>query len=131
MISDGQRDPSIILDNAGGSASSKAPATLRATAHDTGALVGTHSHPPTSRIKSPRTALPHLSVALSHEVVPRHPDRPTPSTQKRTPRLAAATAAIQGPESSVVNRVTSAVAERRLEADEVLLDLDEMRMNPP
>lgn len=97
--------------------------TVKNTSYGNGSAVvaaDAYSHPPSSHIKSPRTALPLLPQAL-----------PSPLQQKRTPRLAAATAAIYGTESEVVNRVASVSGEQRLAADEVLLDLDEMRVNPP
>ncbi len=124
----------VFLHDSGDSVSSAAPASVRAMARGgnvTGVAVEEGLCPSLSHIKSPRTALPRMPSSLPDSSAVLRLDGPSSLKQNATLRLAAETATLHTNELSVPKNAPSIMAERRIAADQVLLDLDEMRANPP
>ena len=88
------------------------------------------AYPAPSQIKSPRTSLPYLPPVLTQPLAATSRDSFTHS-KRIFPRIATATVASEVLEAAVSVKATAATAFPRLADDQVLLDLDDMRFNPP
>jgi hypothetical protein len=88
------------------------------------------AYPAPSQIKSPRTSLPYLPPDLTQPLAATSRDSFTHS-KRIFPRISASAVASEVLEAAVSVKATAATAFPRLADDQVLLDLDDMRCNPP